>query len=116
MQTEKWNAIAVVAGVLALAVGGPVIVQQIRTLPKPASLVARAEQRVVTLDVGGLTCANCAGAVGRSLTSIPGVVTADVRFHEHRAYIVCARAVADSTLTAAVHRAGPGFLAAVARD
>jgi len=36
-----------------------------------------------------------------------------VRVPQQRAYVVCDRTVADSSLTAAVHRAGPGFLAAI---
>jgi copper chaperone CopZ len=113
MSSEKWNTLAIVAGVLVLAIGGPWIVGQVRSLPHARTLAARADQRIVTLDVGGLTCANCAASVGKSLAAVPGVAACDVRYSEHRAYVVCARGVADSTLTAAVHRAGPGFLAAV---
>lgn len=116
MRHEKWNTLAIVVGVLALAVLGPWLVGQVRSLPQSRTLAARADQRIVTLEVGGLTCARCAGAVSLSLTAVPGVTTADVRFGERRAYVVCDRSVADTTLTSAVRRAGPGFLAAVAGD
>jgi len=111
MLREKWNALALVAGVVVLAVGAPWLVEQIRTLPKSNTLAARAEQRVVSLDVGGMTCKNCANAVKNTLARVDGVTEVQVRFAEHKAIVVCNAAVADSTLAAAVHRAGPGFFA-----
>ena len=103
---------AVIAGVIAVAVAGPWLVHQLRTVPRGA-LAARAEQRIVTLEVGGMTCRGCAATVQAKLASVPGVAAADVRFPERRAYVVCERGVADTSLTGAVGRAGPGFLAAV---
>jgi len=114
MDREKWNALALVALVLVLAGFGPWLVHEVRSLPRPVALAARAHQRIVTLEVGGLTCSRCAAAVGKSLESVRGVAQVDVRYREHRAFVVCDRAVSDSTLRTAVHRAGPGFLAAVA--
>jgi len=113
MPNEKWNAVALAAGVVVLAIGGPWLVGELRSLPHPAALMARADQRIVTLEVGGMTCANCAAAIRGSIASVPGVSTVDVRRREGRAYVVCARGLADSSLTDAVQRAGPGFLAAV---
>lgn len=113
MKRDFWNVVALVGGVLVLAVGGPVLVQQLRSLP-PRALAARAQERIVTLEVGGMTCSGCASSVRASLTQVPGVSTVSVRFPQRRAYIVCDRSVADTALVAAVHRAGPGFLAAVA--
>jgi copper chaperone CopZ len=112
MKRDLLNIVALVGGVLVLAVGGPLIVQQFRSLP-PRTLAARAQERVVTLEVGGMTCSGCASSVQASLAGIPGVSTVSVRFPQRRAYILCDRSVADTALVAAVHRAGPGFLATV---
>jgi copper chaperone CopZ len=113
MRRDFLNIAALVTMVLVLAIGGPWLVHEIRTLPRHA-IAARAGQRVVTLEVGGMTCSGCASAVQASIDQVPGVETVMVRLQQGRAYIVCDRGVADTTLVAAVHRAGPGFLAAVA--
>jgi Cu+-exporting ATPase len=94
-------------------VGGPWLFHQLRTLPHARALAARANQRIVTLEVGGMTCAGCTAAVEAKLVNVPGVSAVDVRLKQRRAYVVCGRGVADTALTAAVGRAGPGFLAAV---
>jgi len=112
MRREILNVVGLVAGVLVLAVGGPVIVQQLRTLPAK-TLAARANERIVTLEVGGMTCSGCASSVQARLAGIAGVSTAAVRYAQRRAYVVCGREVADTTLVAAVARAGPGFSAAI---
>ena len=112
MRRDILNVVVWVAGVLVLAIGGPVIVQHLRTLP-PKSLAARANERIVTLEVGGMTCAGCASSVQARLAGIAGVSTAAVRYPQRRAYVVCGREVADTTLVAAVVRAGPRFSAAV---
>jgi copper chaperone CopZ len=106
---------AVVLAVLAVGVGASWLAHQIRTLPSGEALAARAEQRVVTLEVGGMTCGNCAATVASKLTAVPGVSNAAVRYAQRRAYVVCDKTVADTALVAAVHRAGPGFLASIAR-
>ena len=100
--------------VLLLAVGGPWLVRELRSLPHPVKLAARGDERIVTLEVGGMTCKACAGAVKTQLAAVPGVSAADVRVTERRAYVVCDPAVADTALTAAVRRAGGGFAASVA--
>ena len=109
----RWVALMVV-GVLALGLGAPWLVREMRTLPSATALAARADQKVVTLEVGGMTCSGCASAVQSKLTALPGVANAAVRYRQNRAYVVCDRSVADSALVQAVHRAGPGFLAVVA--
>ena len=48
------------------------------------------------------------GAAARGVRCAHGLVPG-------RAYVVCDKAVADSALTAAVHRAGPNFLGYVVR-
>ena len=114
MNREFWNTVALVAGVLALAVGGPWLVRELRTLPRAPALAARADQRVVTLEVGGMTCRGCVAAVRGKLAQVAGVTDVDVRLAERRAYVVCSTSLPDTALTAAVGRSGPGFLAAVA--
>ena len=113
MKRDILNVAALVAGVLVMAVGGPPLVQQLRMLP-PRSQAARANERVVTLEVAGMTCAGCAKSVQSGLAGVAGVSTATVRFPRRRAYVVCDRGVADTTLVAAVQRAGLGFSAVVA--
>jgi copper chaperone CopZ len=100
--------------VLLLAFGGPWLVRQIATLPGPAALAARGDDRIVTLEVGGMTCEACASAIQGQLSGVAGVSAVDVRVTERRAYVVCDPAVADTALTAAVRRAGGGFAASVA--
>jgi copper chaperone CopZ len=112
MKRDLLNVAALVAGVLVLAVAGPLLIRQLRDLPRH-SLGARADERAVTLEVGGMTCSGCASSVEASLARVPGVSTVSVRFPQRRAYILCDRSVADTALVAAVHGAGPGFLAAV---
>ena len=111
MRRDLINIGALVTIVLVLALGGPWLVRQVRSLPG-TKLAARSDQRIVTLEVGGMTCSGCASAVEAKLAEIPGVATVAVRLQQRRAYVVCDRAVADTSLVAAVHRAGPGFLAA----
>lgn len=113
MRREVLNIGALVAMVLVLAIGGPWLLREARSLPRHA-LAARGDQRIVTLEVGGMTCNGCASAIEASLSTVTGVSNVAVRFPQRRAYVVCDRAVADTTLLSAVHRAGPGFLAAVA--
>jgi copper chaperone CopZ len=113
MSAERWNAIALVAFVLAAGIGGPWLVREVRSLPRGTALAARADQRIVTLEVGGMTCQGCAGVVKGGLASTPGVAAVEVRLAQRRAYVVCDRAVADTALTGAIARAGPGFLGAV---
>lgn len=109
MKNHLLNSVAIAALVLVLGVGGPWLVRELRSLPGPAALAARSEQRIVTLDVAGMTCDHCAGTIEDRLAEVPGVATAAVRWRQRRAYIVCEKSVPDSALIAAVDRAGPGF-------
>ena len=113
MQRELLNSLAMVGVVLVLAVGGPWLVREVRTLPRSHALAARADQRIVTLDVGGMTCAGCAAKIKGQLASLGGVSVAEVRLAQRQAFVVCDKSVPDSALTCAIQRAGPGFLAAV---
>ena len=112
MQRDILNIVGLVAGVLVLAIGGPLVIRQLRSLP-PSTLAARADQRIVTLEVSGMTCPGCASTLQTRLAAVSGVSTAAVRYPQRRAYVVCDRALPDSSLIAAVRGAGPGFGAAV---
>src|SRR5207247_8508164 len=110
-----WSAAALALGVVLLAAGGPWLAREIESLPRGGALSARARQRVVTLEIGGMTCGGCAAAVRSKLTALSGVAQVEVRLGAERAYVVCETAVPDPARTAPVERAGPGFLAAVVR-
>jgi copper chaperone CopZ len=114
MRSGMTNGIALGFGVLLLGAGGPWLADQFRSLPGPGTLQARADQRIVTLEVGGMHCEGCAISVQTQLETVPGVAEADVRLAPRRAYVVCTSGVADTALLNAVRRAGPGFMAAVA--
>jgi Cu+-exporting ATPase len=107
-----WNGVALAVGVVLLAVLGPFLARELGSLPHPRQLAARAGARVVSLDVGGMTCSGCAARVKGELAAVPGVSAVEVRLRDERAVVVCDPAVADSALVSAVHRAGPGFTAA----
>lgn len=113
MKNSLLNGIAIAAGVLLLGIGGPWLARELRTLPGAGALAARADQRIVTLEVGGMTCGGCAANVQTRLAGVPGVSTVEVRWQQRRAYVVCEKSVADTTLTSAVDRAGPGYLGSV---
>ena len=113
MRSRFLNGAAIAAGVLLLAVFGPWLAREIASLPRPATLAARSSQRVVTLEIGGMTCGGCARTVQSQIASVEGVSTVEVRFDQRRAYVVCDRAVADTTLIAAVEGPGPAYQAAV---
>ena len=95
------------------------------TLVKPAELVHQVEDAgygVVTarveLPITGMTCANCAATVERTLNrKVPGVVQANVNFASERAtveYVPGAASVAD--MIRAVEAAGYGVVQAAAQD
>ncbi len=114
MNRSVGNSLAIALGVIALAVGAPWLVQELRSLPGAPALAARAGQKVVTLEVGGMTCSGCAAKVKGELITVAGVGTVEVRHQQHRAYVVCDPGVPDSALIGAVSRAGRGFTAVLA--
>jgi copper chaperone CopZ len=116
MRRGTWIGATLALGVLAAIALGPWLVRQVRTLPRASELAARADQRVVTLDVGGMTCTSCAAKIEGDLAALPGVSAVEVRLEQRQAIVVCAPSVRDTALTATVGRAGPGYLAAIARD
>ena len=113
MKRDALNVVAAVFAVVLLAAGVPWIVGQVRSLPAAHALAKRGNQRIVTLEVGGMTCKACAKAVQNEIAGTPGVSACEVRVKQQRAYVVCDPSVPDTALVGAVHRAGPGFLAGV---
>jgi copper chaperone CopZ len=71
--------------------------------------------RVVNLEVGGMVCGSCVQKVQAQLAAVPGVKNVRVSLKDQRASVACAGDVADSSLTAAVRRAGPDYVALVVR-
>ncbi|MBR8413438.1 heavy metal translocating P-type ATPase [Burkholderia cenocepacia] len=60
----------------------------------------------VELDIGGMTCASCAGRVEKALAAVPGVARATVNLATERASVHGAGALDATTLIAAVTTAG----------
>jgi copper chaperone CopZ len=114
VKTGFINGAAIAVAILLLAIGGPWLVRELRTLPSHQKLAARSSERIVTLEISGMTCSGCAATVKGSLAAVPGVSAAEVRLHQDRAIVVCSRSVSDSALIGAIENAGPSFLAAVA--
>jgi copper chaperone CopZ len=113
MKPSFLNALALFVAVLLIGAGGPWLVREMRSLPRPTTLAARADQRIVTLEVAGMTCAMCSSAIEGRLAEVPGVSSFEIRIPQSRAFVVCDKSLPDTALTAAVDRAGPGFLASV---
>ncbi|WP_083237534.1 MULTISPECIES: heavy metal translocating P-type ATPase [Burkholderia] len=61
---------------------------------------------VIELDIGGMTCASCAGRVEKALSRVPGVVSASVNLATEKATVDAAPGVGTATLVDAVRRAG----------
>jgi Cu+-exporting ATPase len=62
--------------------------------------------RTLELQIGGMTCASCAGRVERALGKLPGVEQVSVNLASERAHLEVLQAVDDATLIAAVEKAG----------
>jgi copper chaperone CopZ len=113
MNRSSVNAIFAVVAVALLAVIGPWVFHELRTLPGTKPLAERSAQRVVTLEVNGMTCPACEASIRSELEDSPGVAACEVRRGQRRAYVVVNGNTPDSTLVAAVRRAGAGFWAQV---
>jgi copper chaperone CopZ len=66
--------------------------------------------RAVTIEIGGMVCAACAEKIQHQLAAVEGVQRVEVDLARRRADVLCEGSVADTTLTAAVRRAGPEYL------
>ncbi|QXH46317.1 heavy metal translocating P-type ATPase [Pseudomonas xanthosomatis] len=62
--------------------------------------------RTLELQIGGMTCASCAGRVERALGKLPGVEQASVNLASERAHVEVLQGIDDSLLIAAVQKAG----------
>ncbi|AVH35600.1 copper-translocating P-type ATPase [Pseudomonas monteilii] len=62
--------------------------------------------RTVELQIGGMTCASCAGRVERALGKLPGVEHVSVNLASERAHLDVLAALDDNLLIDAVHKAG----------
>ncbi|EKS9794156.1 MULTISPECIES: heavy metal translocating P-type ATPase [Burkholderia] len=69
----------------------------------PAAAIAPAD---LELDIGGMTCASCAGRVEKALAAVPGVARASVNLATERASVHGAGALDAAALIAAVTTAG----------
>lgn len=80
------------------------------SLPLLLEAVAQAGYSVpsqtVELNIGGMTCASCAGRVEKALAKVPGVTNATVNLASERAHIESLGPVAPSRLIEAVTKAG----------
>ncbi|WP_217590285.1 heavy metal translocating P-type ATPase [Burkholderia sp. GbtcB21] len=70
---------------------------------RPAESAASTD---LELDIGGMTCASCAGRVEKALAAVPGVARASVNLATERASVHGAGALDAATLIAAVTTAG----------
>lgn len=113
MNRTAITVVTAVVAVLLVVVIGPWVFREMRSLPGSGSLAERSSQRIVTLAVNGMTCQACEASIRAELESTPGVATCEVRRGQQRAYVVVDAATPDSTLVAAVRRAGGGFWAQV---
>lgn len=62
--------------------------------------------RTLELQIGGMTCASCAGRVERALGKLAGVEQVSVNLASERAHLEVLQAVDDSALISAVEKAG----------
>ena len=111
MSRDPLRIVVAVAAVLLLAAGGSWLVDHVRrpalrTGSRTPPAAVAADARLVTLEVSGMTCANCASRVTSRLEATAGVRTCGVDPAAKRAWVVCGRDVADTALVAAVERAG----------
>ncbi|WP_081087560.1 heavy metal translocating P-type ATPase [Burkholderia stagnalis] len=77
----------------------PVAAPDADVAPPPAS-------RHTELDIGGMTCASCAGRVEKALANVPGVTRASVNLATERATVDAEAGVTSARLVDAVKQAG----------
>lgn len=116
MKRASWNAVALAAAAALVLIAGPWFVAQMRSLPGPGHLAARSGQRIVSLEVIGLTGESHARRVQRELSAVRGVAACEVRAPQRRAYAVVEAAMPDSLLVNAVHALDPRLLARIVQQ
>ena len=62
--------------------------------------------RTVELQLGGMTCASCAGRIERALAKLPGVEQVSVNLARERAHVQLLQGVDETLLISAVEKAG----------
>ncbi|RQR32033.1 heavy metal translocating P-type ATPase [Burkholderia sp. Bp9142] len=82
----------------------------------PAASAESAASADLEFDIGGMTCASCAGRVEKALAAVPGVARASVNLATERASVHGAGALDAATLIAAVTTAGYRASLAAAPD
>ncbi len=115
MSRDPLNIAVAAMTLLLLLVGGPWLYEHLRQPPAAvrAFPVAEAGQKRVTLDVSGMICGSCAAKVSDELQATRGVAACDVDPEGARAYVLCDKSVADTSLVGAVRRAGNAYRAVV---
>lgn len=66
----------------------------------------RVETQSIALQIGGMSCASCAGRVEKALLKVPGVLNASVNLATEKATVEALSGVTFSLLVAAVAKAG----------
>ncbi|RQS22559.1 heavy metal translocating P-type ATPase [Burkholderia sp. Bp8998] len=92
------------------------VVQQAGYGATPVAATPPAVSRDLEFDIGGMTCASCAGRVEKALAAVPGVARASVNLATERASVHGAGALDAAALIAAVTTAGYRASLAAASD
>ncbi|HKT65375.1 MAG TPA: heavy metal translocating P-type ATPase [Burkholderia sp.] len=82
----------------------------------PVAATAPGASADLEFDIGGMTCASCAGRVEKALAAVPGVARATVNLATERASVHGAGALDAATLIAAITAAGYRASLAAAPD
>lgn len=116
MSRANWNIVAIAVAIGVGLFAGPWFMSQMRSLPSAQHLSARSGQRIVALEVIGLTGASDARRVQLQLAATPGVSACEVRFAQKRAYVVLDATLPDSLLVSTVHGVDARFLSRVVQQ
>ena len=116
MSRANWNIIAIAVAVGLVLLAGPWFMEQMRSLPSARHLSARSGQRILALEVIGLTSAADARRVQTRLAATPGVAACEVRLAQKRAYVVLDATLPDSLLLHVVHGVDARLLARVVQQ
>jgi len=116
MGRANWNVIAIAVALGLVVLIGPWFATQMRSLPSAQHLSARSGQRIVALELIGLTGASDARRVQLRLAAAPGVSACEVRLAQKRAYVVVDAALPDSLLVNEVHDLDARLLARVVQQ
>lgn len=68
--------------------------------------IALAADKTVTLEVKGMSCPICAGAVEKQVKKVPGVKSVKIHLSKGRAVIIADESVSNESLEKAVEEAG----------